>query len=171
MKYYIQHSTARLVVAGLSLACIMTMLASPAYAHGMDQNTTADSYQLGALVSKSYVETTVAVSHQQAANTYKGSIPASQTSYRENCELGYVYDNGEFVEKDNGDNCCHKCENIFTRVPSAAHNKHQDKHIASSAHTEKILPRLDTPVIHTGFTYSSSHSLLQGALRFRILLI
>lgn len=140
MKYYLQHNMARFSSCRFVTGLYHDDADPAAYAHNLYQYTTSNSYKLGTLISESYAPTTVAVSRQQGANAYKGSIPANQASYHENYELADGYDNGEFVEKKNGNDCCHKCENIFIQVVSAAHNKHEDKHIALFAHTESILP-------------------------------
>lgn len=170
MKFYQQYSVAKLAVAGLALICLMIMSVPVVYAHNSHPHTASNSYKHSTSKSESNAPATV-VRHQQGVNAYKGPIPAKQPSDYKNRKLAVELDDIKFVEKKNDDDCCHGCENVFIEITNIANNKTKDKRVALSAHSESILVKSKIIVIHSGLITSLPPSSLQGALRYRVLLI
>jgi hypothetical protein len=176
MKLYSRHSVAKLALAGLSLICLMTMLAPSAYAqypHKSARSVTLKhqhQHQHSAAEVEKYISPATTV-YKDKSHVSNISLLANQSLYHEITGSTKEHHANELFDENNHDDCCDICEDLLTDLSSSINNKTEDNRVLPVRYVKSISLFHTTTTIHTGFIDSFAPSPLQGTLRYRALLI
>jgi hypothetical protein len=157
-------SVLKLTIFYLSLIFLITLSVPAAYAHNSFQQTKSSSYKSGIAKTDNYAPS---IANRTTNNilAQKGHVSANHNTNQKNHDL--------VGRSDDRDENCHRyfCENLSIGIANTTNKKPEYKCIVLSAHIDSVSVKPITTVTYSRFVTSLTLSLLQGTLRYRVLLV